>query len=95
MPFVDGRTIPEVLMRPGIHGRFLAHKDLGASTVSLLMNRCRDVLSEAAGVRNSIVVGLAMTSTEERPSIARRLGRPVSLRDGADPFRIGKLQVAR
>ena len=39
MPFVDGRTIPEVLMRPGIHGRFLAHKDLGASTVSLLMNR--------------------------------------------------------
>jgi len=26
-------------MRPGIHGRFLAHKDLGASTVSLLMNR--------------------------------------------------------
>jgi mannose-6-phosphate isomerase-like protein (cupin superfamily) len=39
MPFVDRRTIPEVLMRPGIHGRFLAHKDLGASTVSLLMNR--------------------------------------------------------
>ena len=39
MPFVDGRTIPEVLMRPGIHGRFLAHKDLGANTVSLLMNR--------------------------------------------------------
>src|SRR5215813_9260528 len=39
MPFVDGRTIPEILMRPGIHGRFLAHKDLGASTVSLLMNR--------------------------------------------------------
>jgi len=39
MPFVDGRTIPEVLMRPGIHGRFLAHKDLGASMVSLLMNR--------------------------------------------------------
>src|SRR5215472_9500641 len=39
MPFIDGRTIPEVLMRPGIHGRFLAHKELGASTVSLLMNR--------------------------------------------------------
>ena len=39
MPFIDGRTIPEILMRPGIHGRFLAHKDLGASTVSLLMNR--------------------------------------------------------
>src|SRR6516162_9124571 len=39
MPFIDGRTIPEVLMRPGIHGRFLAHKDLGASRVSLLMNR--------------------------------------------------------
>jgi len=28
MPFIDGSTIPEVLMRPGIHGRFLAHKDL-------------------------------------------------------------------
>jgi quercetin dioxygenase-like cupin family protein len=39
MPFIDGRTISEVLMRPGIHGRFLAHKDLGASRVSLLMNR--------------------------------------------------------
>jgi quercetin dioxygenase-like cupin family protein len=39
MPFIDGRTIPEVVMRPGIHGRFLAHKDLGASRVSLLMNR--------------------------------------------------------
>jgi len=39
MPFIEGRTVPEVLMRPGIHGRFLAHKDLGASRVSLLMNR--------------------------------------------------------
>jgi len=39
MPFIDGRTIPEMVMRPGIHGRFLAHKDLGASRVSLLMNR--------------------------------------------------------
>jgi len=39
MPFIDGSTIPEVLMRPGIHGRFLAHKDLGANRVSLLMNR--------------------------------------------------------
>src|SRR5215831_8000437 len=39
MPFIDGRTIPEVVMRPGIHGRFLAHKDLGASRISLLMNR--------------------------------------------------------
>jgi quercetin dioxygenase-like cupin family protein len=38
MPFIDGRTIPEILMRPGIRGRFLAHKDLGASRVSLLMN---------------------------------------------------------
>jgi hypothetical protein len=41
MPFIDGCTIPEVLMRPGIHGRFLAHKELGASTVSLPMTwRC-------------------------------------------------------
>ena len=39
MPFIEGRTVPEVLMRPGIHGRFLAHKDLGASRVSLLINR--------------------------------------------------------
>jgi quercetin dioxygenase-like cupin family protein len=39
MPFIDERTIPEVLMRPGIHGKFLAHKDLGAQGASLLMNR--------------------------------------------------------
>ena len=37
MPFVDGRTIPEALMRPGINGRFLAHKDLGASTVRVAL----------------------------------------------------------
>jgi quercetin dioxygenase-like cupin family protein len=39
MPFVDASKIPEVLMRKGIHGRFLAHRDLGATGLSLLMNR--------------------------------------------------------
>jgi len=39
MPFVDASKIPEVLMRTGIHGRFLAHRDLGATGLSLLMNR--------------------------------------------------------
>ena len=39
MPFIDERTIPEVLMRPGIHGKFLAHRDLGAQGTSLLINR--------------------------------------------------------
>jgi quercetin dioxygenase-like cupin family protein len=39
MPFVDASKIPEVLMRKGIHERFLAHRDLGATGLSLLMNR--------------------------------------------------------
>jgi quercetin dioxygenase-like cupin family protein len=38
MPVVDHHTIPELHMRPGIRGQFLAHKDLGARGVSLLTN---------------------------------------------------------
>jgi quercetin dioxygenase-like cupin family protein len=38
MPVIDHRTLPDILMRPGIRGQFLAHKDLGAQGVSLLAN---------------------------------------------------------
>ena len=38
MPVINHQTIPEVLMRPGIRGQFLAHKSLGAEGVSLLVN---------------------------------------------------------
>ena len=38
MPIIDHRTIPEIVMRPGIRGQFLAHKDSGAAGVSLLAN---------------------------------------------------------
>src|SRR6059036_266392 len=38
MPVINHQTIPEVLMRPGIRGQFLAHKNLGAAGVSLLVN---------------------------------------------------------
>jgi quercetin dioxygenase-like cupin family protein len=38
MPIVDHSAIPEIHMRPGIRGQFLAHKDLGARGVSLLTN---------------------------------------------------------
>src|SRR5687768_7169667 len=38
MPIVDHSAIPEIHMRPGIRGQFLAHKDLGARGVSLLAN---------------------------------------------------------
>jgi quercetin dioxygenase-like cupin family protein len=38
MPIVDHRTVPEIDMRPGIRGRFLANKELGARGVSLLTN---------------------------------------------------------
>jgi len=38
MPVIDHQTLPEVLMRPGIRGQFLAHKNLGAAGVSLLVN---------------------------------------------------------
>ena len=38
MPVIDHRTLPILNMRPGIKGQFLAHKDLGATGVSLLRN---------------------------------------------------------
>ncbi len=38
MSVIDHRTIPTLDMRPGIRGQFLAHKDLGATGVSLLRN---------------------------------------------------------
>ena len=38
MPVIDHRTVPEIVMRPGIRGQFLASKDLGARDVSLLAN---------------------------------------------------------
>src|SRR5215475_224454 len=37
MAVINHQTIPEVLMRPGIRGQFLAHKNLGAAGVSLLV----------------------------------------------------------
>ena len=38
MPVVNHRTVPEIVMRPGIRGQFLANKELGARGVSLLAN---------------------------------------------------------
>lgn len=38
MPVIDHRTLPEIAMRQGIRGQFLAHKALGATGVSLLTN---------------------------------------------------------
>ena len=38
MLVIDHRTLPELTMRPGIQGQFLAHQDLGAAGVSLLRN---------------------------------------------------------
>jgi quercetin dioxygenase-like cupin family protein len=38
MPVIDHASVPEIEMRPGIRGRFLAHRDLGAQGVSLLTN---------------------------------------------------------
>ena len=38
MPIIDHRTIPEIQMRPGIRGQFLANQALGATGVSLLIN---------------------------------------------------------
>jgi quercetin dioxygenase-like cupin family protein len=38
MPVIAHHTIPEMQMRPGIRGQFLANKELGASGVSLLTN---------------------------------------------------------
>ena len=38
MAVIDHRTIPEITMRPGVRGQFLAHADLGSKGVSLLSN---------------------------------------------------------
>ena len=38
MSVIDHRTLPILTMRPGIKGQFLAHKDVGATGVSLLRN---------------------------------------------------------
>ena len=38
MPVIDHADCPEVNMRPGIRGQFLANKDLGSTGVSLLRN---------------------------------------------------------
>ncbi len=38
MPIVDHDKVPEIEMRAGIRGRFLANKDLGSTGVSLLYN---------------------------------------------------------
>jgi mannose-6-phosphate isomerase-like protein (cupin superfamily) len=38
MPLIDHRQIPEVQMRPGIRGQFLASKEHGARGVCLLAN---------------------------------------------------------
>jgi quercetin dioxygenase-like cupin family protein len=38
MPIIAHDTIPEIRMRPGIRGQFLANKALGATGVSLLTN---------------------------------------------------------
>ena len=38
MPIIDHADCPELEMRPGIKGQFLANRDLGSSAVSLLTN---------------------------------------------------------
>jgi quercetin dioxygenase-like cupin family protein len=38
MSVIAHHTLPEIQMRPGIRGQFLAHKALGATGVSLLTN---------------------------------------------------------
>jgi hypothetical protein len=38
MPLVRHGDVPEREMRPGIRGKFLANKELGATGVSLLLN---------------------------------------------------------
>lgn len=38
MPLIDHRSIPEIQMRPGIRGQFLASKEHGATGVCLLAN---------------------------------------------------------
>jgi quercetin dioxygenase-like cupin family protein len=38
MPIIDHADCPELQMRPGIKGQFLANRELGSSAVSLLTN---------------------------------------------------------
>ena len=38
MPLIDHEKVPELQMRPGIRGKFLANHELGATGVSLLIN---------------------------------------------------------
>ena len=38
MPVIDHEAVPEIEMREGIRGRFLANKNLGSTGVSLLYN---------------------------------------------------------
>jgi quercetin dioxygenase-like cupin family protein len=38
MPVIDHANCPELEMRPGIRGQFLANKELGSTQVSLLVN---------------------------------------------------------
>ena len=38
MPVIDHADCPEIEMRPGIRGRFLANAELGSTGVSLLVN---------------------------------------------------------
>ncbi len=38
MPIIDHASCPEIEMRPGIRGRFLANAELGSTAVSLLVN---------------------------------------------------------
>jgi len=38
MPLIDHRKLPEIQMRPGIRGQFLAAKEHGATGVCLLAN---------------------------------------------------------
>ena len=38
MPIIDHANCPEIEMRPGIRGQFLANQELGSTAVSLLKN---------------------------------------------------------
>jgi quercetin dioxygenase-like cupin family protein len=38
MPLVEHGALPEIEMRPGIRGKFLAKKEFGATGVALLLN---------------------------------------------------------
>ena len=38
MPVIDTEALPEILMRPGVTGRWLSGHEHGASSVSVLRN---------------------------------------------------------